>query len=474
MFLRVWTKVVWRWRNGVLVEVPEEGEFYWYDGPVALAGSGTPNTRLVHYRWRTDGNGVNTAATWGAAEDTAFTAALSTNYRLRLSIENTGTAGVNIGSPRFSRCGYALAAYTTSTALGAKAVDASSDADNAATTSAQLTAGAGTRQDGVLDEGGAISLTLVNGQYTENEFAVQLVGMGGGEQGDFSHATLDTRVVTPTVNITETNGSDFAHGNQLGGNSQSVANSASISMTTAAGASAGDLVVVVVACDNNGTGDGDTTEVSSVSINGETGVKAVEYTNGQGSAQAGCSCSIWYKQLSGAMSASSTITANFTTATTSGDANCIQARAFTVSGGKTVSVDATNGVAGDAVALPSLDCTTTNTECLRVRAVSIETSPSSEQSQIGFTSASWSPWWVSGAIGRKTGSGTTGMSSYVEANISTGTSANSTITYTVTNQDSASAYVAFKATAAGATPNWFIRQRTFTGGLSKSTGGFDG
>jgi hypothetical protein len=210
---------------------------------------------------------------------------------------------------------------------------------------------------------------------------------------------------------------------------------------------------VVVTCDNAGTVDGDNSDISGVTIGGVAATKAAERSNTRGSAQGGVTASIWYLQLSGALGAGSTITATFTTATTSGDQNTIQAREFTVASGKTVSVEATAAADTDAAPQPaSLDCTTTNIECLRVCAHSIEEGATDDDAYnlVRASNNTWSLWWTSGKLHRSTGVSASNVSSIVEAKISTGTTAPSQIG-TYATGDWVSVYAAFKATATAAT-----------------------
>lgn len=427
-------------------------------------GAGTPVSRITHYRGRSDTGTVDGSPTWLAAEDTSFSATVGTAFRIRIGVENTGTAVDTITQPDgtrgIQRCGFATNFTYGNLPNVINGADAGSDADATNVTVQRLTSGTGTFESGVAgyDENETLSTTSNNGKFTEVEFGVVLTGgaatpgVGGGESWTFQVGGLtNASANTPTFTTPDTNGSDFSHGNQLGGSTQKVADSASISMTTAADVRANYLVVVVVSCDNNGTTDGDLTEISGVTIDGTAMTKAKEFTNGQAAAQAGCTVSVWWLQPSSQINSGSTITATFTTATTSGDANTIQAREFVVASGKAVSVDATNSAATDAGSNPaSLDCTTTNTECLRVAAHSFEggRSAANQIPALLVSNSNWSPWWTgAGDMVRTTGTAATDITSYVEANISTGTSAASAPTIGGGPWDWASAYVAFKATA---------------------------
>jgi hypothetical protein len=432
--------------------------------------SGTPISRVVHYRIRTDTDAIDASPTWAAAEDTAGSVTVGTAFRPRVSVENTGTGSDTITEIRFSRCGLAVQTWGNFGTL-VNGADAGSSADATAITTQRLTSGTGTFANGVYDENENQTLAVANGTFSEMEWGMVFTGgastsgVGGGETWTFEIQGLtNAPAVTPTVTTPDTNGSDFSHGPQLGGAAQLVANSANISMTTAAQANATDLVVVSVVCDNNNGADGDNSDISGVTIGGNAATKAVEYTNGQSAAQGGVTVSIWYLQLAGTLNAGSTITATFTNAATSGDKNCIQARAFTVAGGKTVTVEATNGNATDAANNPvSIDATTSNIECLRVAAYGLEEGDSTLQRNIQASNRNWSLWWVSGAIGYTTGTAATDVSSFVEANISTGTGAVAdNAGYGVTG-DWASAYVAFRADTGNQdlTPSLFTNSQTF-------------
>ncbi len=454
---RVYRKAVWEWRDGKLVERTDLAQTYEYTGPVALASAGSPNNRQVHYRTRTDSGGIDASPTWGAAEDTAFWPGYNTNFRLRAVVENTGTAAGSIGSASFFRCGFATAVAISTTSAFIKAADASTSADAAAVTVQRLTSGTGVFQNGQYDEDGSLSAySLTNGNFTELEYGLQLLSadLGGGETVTFQINSTVTRVVDATYTSPNVDGSDFQHGVQLGVLSQAVANSASISLTTINAVPSGNqLIVVSVACDNNGTTDSDFSEISGVTIGGVAATKAKEFTNGQGSAQAGATVSVWYLQVTGGLASSSSIVASFTTPTTNGDACVINARAFTVATGKTVSIEATNQNATDGAAVPSLDCTTSNIECLRVRATACETSgvnlAGSSGTSVKATDSNWSLVYAPGNIAGLAGPV---MGLLTESRISTGTGAASQTRHAAAQTpDSASVYVAFKANATAIT-----------------------
>lgn len=205
----------------------------------------------------------------------------------------------------------------------------------------------------------------------------------------------------------------------------------------------GKLVVVCVAVDNNQTTDGDEGAVSSItdSTGSNTWTKAKEFTNGQGSAQAGTTCSVWYSVLTAQLSAASdTVTVNFTNASDR-DASAMTGRSFTFTG-SSVEIAATNTVADDAPAdyPSSLDAATVNIECLRIRAWSFE----HENATISSLTSGWTGFNGTTSASTTSGAAASNQGIGVEFKISTGTGDASDPTQHATGRDSASCYVAFK------------------------------
>ena len=165
-------------------------------------------------------------------------------------------------------------------------------------------------------------------------------------------------------------------------------NQASTALTTATNAAAqNSLVVVMIAVDNYGTTDGDLSEVTGVvssdGVNKWT--KAVEFTNGQGTAQTGATLSIWWSFVKKAMPTSSTITASFTQQN-SRDAVAMTAWNFSVAAKYHPIITGTPaGLANDAADPGSLNVTTGNISCLRVRGIATEQSTATALTQ----TASW-------------------------------------------------------------------------------------
>lgn len=79
----------------------------------------------------------------------------------------------------------------------------------------------------------------------------------------------------------------------------------------------GNAHLILIALDNSGTGDGDNGEVTSVTDSaGNTYTKLGEFTNGNGSAGAGATASLWYSILTSQLtSGAGTVTANFSSRT---------------------------------------------------------------------------------------------------------------------------------------------------------------
>lgn len=428
--------------------------------------SGTPVSKEVHYRHRSDTGTVDAAPTWHANEDTSAAITVGTAWRIRAAVENTGTGsdtistiGATASGGGIIRCGYAAAAWS-GLANVINGADAGASADATAVTVQRLTSGTGSFANGVYDENETMSQAVANGNFTEVETGLVMTGgastqgVGGGETWTCRYDGLtDAPTNTITWTTPETNGTNFQHGNQLGGAGQLVANSATISMTTAADIRANNLVVVAVVCDNNGTTDADHSEISGVTCGGVNMTKAVEFTNGNAAAQAGVTTSIWWLQHGSQINSGSSITATFTTASTSGDANAISAREFVVGSGLTVTVAATNSAVADGANAPSVDATTANVECLRVCAHGSEGGQTllNAVNQVRASNNTWSLWWTSGALMRGSANNTTAtnVAVAVEASISTGTGAASQIGAYSATLDWASVYAAFRADAAG-------------------------
>lgn len=227
----------------------------------------------------------------------------------------------------------------------------------------------------------------------------------------------------------------FADLGSLGATGSTANNQASLALTTAAAVAVNNLAVIVVAVDNKGSSDGEGNDVSGVTDSaGNTWTKAADFANAQGGAQAGAAVSLWYTRARFALALGGTITATFTTNTTS-DASGLTARKFSLDG-VGVAVEGTPGTLPNDGADPgSLDVTTSNIACLRIRGIAAEVGNDTALTP----TASWQEW----ANGNSATSGTTGeMCARAEHIISTGTGAASNPTYV--SADCASVYVAFR------------------------------
>ncbi len=229
----------------------------------------------------------------------------------------------------------------------------------------------------------------------------------------------------------------FASVGSLGGVASKTANQATFSNSITAGASVGDLVVVAIATDNFWSGDATTTDISSITdARGNTYTLGYGYTNGQGASQAGASVAIYYSVLTTALQTNDLVTASFFN-NTAHDASAMRVWRFTFTGG--ITIEATNFAVADAAGCGSLDATTANIECLRVRAVGIE-GPTA-----AFATATGS-WTSMGSSNTAGGSASSNMGCSAEFIISTGTGSASN-PGTQNAADNASVYVAFKATS---------------------------
>lgn len=212
----------------------------------------------------------------------------------------------------------------------------------------------------------------------------------------------------------------------------STANQAS-TLTASFARTAGRLYVIVVAVDNNQTTDGDEGAVTSITHSGESFTKAAEFTNGQGAAQAGATVSIWYL-VAAANAGNNTGTINFSNST-SRDKSASTVGEFTRDTTQTIAVEATNTLANDGADPGSLNATTANIECLRVRGIAAETNSITALTP----TTNWTAW-----DGNQTGGGgsAANMAVRAEHRISTGTGDASDPTLFAA--DCASVYVAFK------------------------------
>lgn len=221
----------------------------------------------------------------------------------------------------------------------------------------------------------------------------------------------------------------------LGATGATSNNQSSLALTCASAVSVGNLIVVVVACDNTATVDGP----DKISVVQDSGgnyyFRAGSFANGQGAAQAGASVEVWYAECSRALTTSSTITATFVTSANA-DATAMTARFFSFDTTKGIAIEGTPATRADDAADPgSLDVTTANIECLRIRGIASEVGNNTNLTP----TSGWTAW----ANGNSATSGTIAeMCARAEHIISTATGAASDPTYVAA--DTASLYVALK------------------------------
>lgn len=218
------------------------------------------------------------------------------------------------------------------------------------------------------------------------------------------------------------------------------ADQTSLVLTTTQNLEAGNVGILIIAVDNHQTTNGDEGAVSGVidAVLNEWN-KAKEFTNGQGSAQGGATCSMWYTKAASQLVAGSTITISFTNST-SRDASAATTLKFSVGAGSSIAVDATNQAADDAEKDPStLDVTTSNAERLRIRGIAVEHQPKTFTATTG-----WTAFPRAASSG---GSDTSNQIAWGESRIITATGAASSPVASAGSADIASCYVAFREVA---------------------------
>src|SRR3990172_732961 len=123
-------------------------------------------------------------------------------------------------------------------------------------------------------------------------------------------------------------------GNTLGATANKTANN-NIGHVPTATAVVGSTLVAIVTKDNASTTDGNTNEITSMSddAGGNTWNKLREFCNSQGSANAGATVAMFYSILATQLTASNTITANFSDTRT---AKAISVWKFTIGAGNAI------------------------------------------------------------------------------------------------------------------------------------------
>lgn len=232
----------------------------------------------------------------------------------------------------------------------------------------------------------------------------------------------------------------FTSVGSLGTVNSITADQSTLVLTTSATLEKGNFGIVLIAVDNNQTTDGDEGAVSGVVDSvGNTWTKGAEFTNGQGGANAGATVSLWWCIPGTQLTSGGTVTATFTNVTAR-DKSAASAWEFTIGAGVSVAIEGTPGtLANDGADVGSLNVTTSNIACLRVRAIGHE----GDTGTISVNTSGWTTITVSHAVG---GTASSSMTVVGEFHISTGTGDASDPTLSDTTRDNASVYVAFKET----------------------------
>jgi hypothetical protein len=140
---------------------------------------------------------------------------------------------------------------------------------------------------------------------------------------------------------------DFQSIGTLGSTQSSTANQASLVLTTTAACESANTCACAVAVDNNQTTDGDEAAVTITDSASNSWIKAVEFTNGQGTAQTGATVHLGYTKAGTTIANGGTITATFTNST-SRDASAMTCWEFSNSlSNYTLSVPGTATLATD-------------------------------------------------------------------------------------------------------------------------------
>ena len=240
-------------------------------------------------------------------------------------------------------------------------------------------------------------------------------------------------------------------------------NSTTLNGTTLLDVDTDQLAVIVLATDNEDTADGNTSLHQSVSIGGEPCIKAREFTNGQGSASAGATVSVWY------LNPGTTITSGATVAATLNvgkDAKALVGRVFDLASSTlTIATDGVADLTDDGIDPSGMSAAgSLNVEHLWVRGIAVETA--------NGTAGTMTPtdgWQNIPGAGTTGAAAASNMSVRGEFRFATGT-ASGTSDPTLVAADSASVLVGIAITAAP-----FTAAVGLTGGSSTlaATAAFD-
>jgi hypothetical protein len=220
---------------------------------------------------------------------------------------------------------------------------------------------------------------------------------------------------------------------------QQKSSSSAWSPTTSAQLSVNNAGVLVIGVDNNDTSDGNTSLCTSVTdAAGNTWVKAREFTNAQGSADAGGTVCIFYTKATANLSSGAAITINLSVAKT---AKAVAGWQFSMNSANVLSIENGADLANDGADAGSMTLSSlANREHLFIRGGAVESSGTTYTASTSYTTFTHTSSTTSG------GSSTTNMGARGEFRILTGTSDSADPTTSASDQ--ASTYVAINEDAA--------------------------
>ncbi len=167
---------------------------------------GTPTYNQEHFRFYSDNTvpaGLNTANPL-AAQDTNYNVGVSTTFRLRIETANTGTGAGSITRRLEFKEDSGSWTQITTNSNNVRLSDSSNFTDGAATTTRLTAVGTFQAGQGKDTSSDTSSLSLTNGNYTEDEYSLILQSTASGHSYSFritnSGTALDTYSVTPAIN----------------------------------------------------------------------------------------------------------------------------------------------------------------------------------------------------------------------------------------------------------------------------------
>jgi hypothetical protein len=164
----------------------------------------------------------------------------------------------------------------------------------------------------------------------------------------------------------------FASVGSLGSGSDAGNDQTSLSMTTTGDIEAGHLVVVIIAFDNTVNLDQQTSNVTGIASAGQNFTKVIEWNSTDAGTETSAAVGIWYLVATSQINSGSSITASFLGTNTLVDASAMSAWEFTFTSSGIAVTGTPAFLENLAASAGSLDVTTFNVECLRIRAIGSE------------------------------------------------------------------------------------------------------